>query len=109
MRGALLFLAAAVALAFPQPADAQSFHCHNARAAYQFTICRHERLLRLDERMTSILVRLREDLGRRGARDLEDDHDRWQRRLSRCGPNPECIEDAYRRRIDELRDYRRRY
>ena len=109
MRGALFLLAAVAALSFPQPASAQSFQCRHAQSADEFTICRHERLMRLDERATSLFLRLREDLGRRGVRELEEDQNRFQRRRARCGPNPECIEDAYRRRIDELRDYRRRY
>jgi uncharacterized protein len=109
MRGALLLLFAALAaLSFPQPADAQSFNCRFARSADEVVICRDERLSRLDERMSSLFFRVREDLGRRGARDLEEDQERFLRRRARCGPNPDCIEDAYRRRIDELRDYRRR-
>jgi len=108
MRRAFLLLAVLGVFALPQSAQAQSFNCRFARAADEIMICRDERLSRLDERMSSLFFRVREDLGRRGARDLEEDQERFLRRRARCGPNPDCIEDVYRRRIDELRDYRRR-
>ncbi len=103
-----LFAALTATVALPQSADAQSFNCRFARTADEVAICRDERLSRLDERMSSLFFRVREDLGRRRGRDLEEDQQAWLQQRARCGPNYECIEFAYRRRIDELRDYRRR-
>jgi uncharacterized protein len=108
MRGALLFLTALTLFSLAQPAQAQSFNCRFARTADEVAICRDERLSRLDERMSSLFFRVRDDLGRRGVRDLEEDQNRFLRRRARCGLNPGCIEDIYRRRINELRDYIRR-
>lgn len=105
----LLLLTAMAAATLPQAAEAQSFNCRFARSADEVAICRDERLSRLDERMSSLFFRVRDDLGRRRARELDEDQDAWLRQRARCGPNYECIEHAYRRRIDELRDYRRRY
>jgi uncharacterized protein len=102
--GLLLSFAFAVVVA-GSPAEAQSFNCRYAKAADEVLICQSPRLAGLDERMSSIYFRLRNSLPGRQRASLEADQAAWLRGRQACGRDGSCIEDAYRRRIQELLSY----
>lgn len=87
-------------LALPAAAQAQAFNCNDARYADEVTICEEPRLSRLDERMSRLFYRLRDEVG--GGR-LDADQDAWLRVRRSCGRDAACIDSAYRARIRDLR------
>ena len=103
VRAACLF-AAVVTLA-PLSAEAQSFNCRYASRADEVTICQNSGLAALDERMAGIFERTRSRLYGGARQALISDQTAWLRSRYRCGPDAGCIEDAYRQRINELRNY----
>lgn len=92
-------------LAVPSAAEAQSFNCRYARAADEIAICDDGQLSRLDERMSRIFFEVRDSLPGRERARLEIDQEGWLSTRRSCGRDAECIEDAYRDRIRELRRY----
>lgn len=89
----------------PLNAQAQSFNC---RAAYQpdeVLICQSPRLAALDETMSSLYFRLRNNLYGGARRALEAEQAVWLRSRSRCGRDFSCVENHYRRRIAQLSNY----
>jgi len=89
----------------PIAAQAQSFNCRYARSADEVLICQDGTLSSLDERMSGIYARLRNDLGGRARASLEADQAAWLRGRKACGRDSDCIADSYRQRIRELRNY----
>jgi uncharacterized protein len=99
---ALLVLAV---VALPSPAEAQSFNCRYARDADEIAICDDPELSRLDERMSRLFFDVRDSVGGRGQAALDAEQAEWLESRRSCRRNPDCIEDAYRQRIRELRRY----
>ena len=93
---------ALAALLLPAAAEAQSFNCRNARFADEIAICESRLLSRLDVRMARLFFQARES---DGGSELGDDQDAWLRTRRACGGDEDCIEEAYRERIRELREY----
>jgi uncharacterized protein len=96
--GAML-IATAVAT---HTANAQSFNCHYARYADEKTICRVPSLGQLDEELASIYRRVLLNLPRAERAELDKNEDRFVIARRRCGADRACIEQSYRRRIQEL-------
>lgn len=95
----------AFGLMLPPSAEAQSFNCRYARTPDEVAICQSDRLANLDQAMSRIYFRLRNSLyGREKAR-LEAEQSSWLRQRRDCGSDRGCIEEAYARRIQELRNY----
>jgi uncharacterized protein len=83
-------------------ANAQSFNCRYARYADEKTICRVPLLGQLDEELASIYRRLLLNLPRAERGDLDKNEDRFVIARRRCGADRACIEQSYRRRLQEL-------
>ena len=92
----------AAALLLSTAASAQSFNCRYARFADEVAICQSPLLSRLDERLSRRFYETRNEVG--GA-ELDAEQDAWLRSRRSCGSDEDCIEDAYRERIRELRNY----
>ncbi len=99
-------LRAASLLAFvlmPLSAEAQSFNCRYARSPDEVAICQNERLSGFDETMSQLFFRLRNEINGRERARLEADQADWLQSRNECGSDIDCIAQAYRRRIAELR------
>lgn len=92
----------AAALLLPAAASAQSFNCRYARFADEVAICQSPLLSRLDERMSRRFYEARNEVG---DASLDADQDAWLRSRRSCGSDEACIEDSYRERIRELRNF----
>ena len=98
-----LFLSFALVIVLGRTqAQAQSFNSKYAKTADEVLICQDPRLSDLDERMSGIFFRLRNSLPARQRSALEADQAAWLHGRQACGRDGSCIEDAYRRRIQEL-------
>ena len=108
MRQSLLAGTLAIAL-FPSlhswQAHAQSFNCHYAKTADEVLICQDSQLSVLDEQMSSIFFRLRNNLPAGQLRLLDAEQQYWLRNRMSCGRDADCIENAYERRIRQLKVY----
>lgn len=82
-------------------ASAQSFNCHYAKKSAEVAICENEDLGQLDEEMASLYFGLPDD----AREDLQESQARWLRQRNACGYNFDCIESAYRQRINFLSNY----
>lgn len=89
----------------PLSAEAQSFNCRYASRADEVVICQNSGLAALDERMAGIYERTRSRLYGGARQALIRDQSIWLRSRYGCGADAGCIEDAYRQRINELRNY----
>jgi uncharacterized protein len=81
-----------------------SFNCRIADRPDEVLICQSRELAALDRRMSSLYFELRNRLYGRRVATLADDQARWLRTRFRCGRDYDCIENAYRSRIRELRE-----
>ena len=104
MRAPSLLALAALTLIPPAAAEAQSFNCRYARFADEAVICQDPELAALDERLSRVFFRVRSRLDPDEVADLDREQGVWLSRRHRCGPDADCIERSYRRRIRELRD-----
>ena len=84
------------------PAHGQGFDCRYARSPDEQMVCRDPRLSRLDEQLNSVYAR--EYYGQQGAARgrLDQAEDAWVIERRRCGADYACIEQSYRRRIEQL-------
>ena len=82
--------------------NAQSFNCRYARHSDERTICRDPLLGRLDEELASVYRRLVLRLPKEEGEQLYKEEDAFVRLRTRCGADRACIEESYRRRIQEL-------
>ena len=103
LQRSLIALAAVVAL--PSLVEAQSFNCRYARQADEIAICDDPELSRLDERMSRLFFEVRDAVGGRERAGLDADQAEWLESRRACRRNADCIEDAYRQRIRELRRF----
>ncbi|MBK8008955.1 MAG: hypothetical protein IPK23_11400 [Rhizobiales bacterium] len=110
MRFALLALAAFAVLVMDAPrAEAQEVNCRRPASAADAMVCRYPQLLDLDDRVARRYAHLRRELYGRDRNELERDHLQFRRARRDCYDNARCLEAMYHRRLDELREYRRRY
>jgi uncharacterized protein len=108
MRRALLLAILAIALLptlFAWQAQAQSFNCRYAKTADEVLICQDSQLSALDEQMSSLFFTLRNSLTPRQQRILDSEQQYWLRARMSCGRDADCIENAYERRIRQLKAY----
>ena len=93
--------AAEVAAARPQAGRGPSFNCRYARSASERLVCDDPRLAALDRRLNAAY----EDAIAAGVsrRRLRAEQDNWLLTREHAAPDPDAVEDAYRRRIEELR------
>src|SRR5687767_9296270 len=89
----------------PVTAEAQSFNCRAATRPDEVLICQNDRLSALDERMSSLYFRLRNQLVGGERRALEAEQSAWLRSRISCGRDFRCIERHYERRIAQLVNY----
>jgi uncharacterized protein len=111
MRAALIIFAAIATITLgAAPVAAQNVNCRNPSGPTDYQVCRYPHLGELEDRVARRYFRLRGELRGRAVYDLENDHLRFRRARRDCVDNVRCIEAAYQRRLDELREYRpRRY
>jgi uncharacterized protein len=93
--------AAEVAAARPQAGRGPSFNCRYARSVSERLVCDDPRLAALDRRLNAAY----EDAIAAGVsrRRLRAEQDNWLLTREHAAPDPDAVEDAYRRRIEELR------
>jgi uncharacterized protein len=84
------------------PAHAQGFDCRYAATPDEKMICRDPRLGRLDEQLGSAYAREYYDVPGSERGRLDQQEDAWVVSRHRCGADAACIEQSYRRRIEEL-------
>jgi uncharacterized protein len=85
--------------------QAQSFNCRYAKTADEVLICQDSALSALDEQMSSIFFRLRNTLPAGQLRFLDAEQQYWLRNRLSCGRDADCVENAYERRIRQLKAY----
>src|SRR4051794_33305812 len=84
------------------PAHGQGFDCRYARSPDEQLICRDPRLSRLDEELNSVYARQYYSQPGSGRTRLDQAEDAWVIERRRCGADSACIEQSYRRRIEQL-------
>jgi uncharacterized protein YecT (DUF1311 family) len=95
-------LLAAAAVFAPEPAMAQSFNCRYAHYADEAAICQDQALGRLDNQLTSVYNDAYRRLPPQEQRRLDQNEDAWVLQRRQCGADPNCIAQAYHRRMHEL-------
>lgn len=83
-------------------AQAQGFNCRDSRRADEATICQSPELSRLDRRLNAAYYRALRHTGRYEASQIRADQRRWLARRAACGIRENCLERAYRQRLDDL-------
>ena len=83
-------------------ANAQSFNCRFARHADEKTICSEPMLGHLDQDLASIYRRVLLKLPRAERNELDKDEEAFVIARRRCGGDRACIEQSYRKRMQEL-------
>jgi len=79
--------------------------CRYAKTADEVLICQDSHLSALDEQMSAIFFKLRNSLPPRETRLLDADQQNWLRGRMSCGRDADCIENAYERRIRQLKAF----
>lgn len=87
-------------------ANAQDIDCRNPPTAAEVTMCRNPELLNLNDRLSRHYFRVKSELRGRDLYEFEREQANWREARRRCIYDVGCIHSVYRRRIDELRDYR---
>ena len=86
------------------PAEAASFNCRTADTAAERTICRHQRLSRLDEEMSKLYFAIHDRTSEAQREQLLDTQRRFLDARFECGHDARCLGYAYEVRIGELGD-----
>ena len=86
---------------FSTTAHAQAFNCRYARQADEVAMCQSARLQALDERMSSLYYRVRNNAGRSAA-SFEIERKQFLNQRRRCGSDSRCIAAAYNSFIESL-------
>jgi uncharacterized protein len=98
-------LCAAAAILRPDPANAQSFDCRQARHPDEMLICREPELAQLDQQLATLY---REQIGKI-PKERQDDFQQHETLFlnarHRCRDDYRCIEQSYRNRINELEGF----
>jgi uncharacterized protein len=98
------FAAFAAGLAWTKDANTQSFNCNHARHTDERTICREPALRQLDQELASVYRRLIIRLSKSGREQLDREEEKFVVARRRCGNRTACIEQSYRKRIQELEE-----
>lgn len=86
-----------------------SFSCRDVRNSSERVICGSRRLSRLDREMAAIYDEVRSDIsGWRARRKLVRNQRNWIAQRDECARDRRCLRDAYRTRIADLTDVKRR-
>ena len=85
------------------PVVGPSFDCRRARTSSERMVCADGRLAALDRDMASLYNAVADQGGRRTREDLRDSRDRFLRFREGCR-SASCVAQAYRDRMDEIRD-----
>ena len=83
-------------------ANAQSFNCRYARYADEKMVCHEPFLGQLDEELASVYRRILLKLPRAERGELDKNEEAFVISRRRCGGQRGCIEQSYRKRIQEL-------
>lgn len=83
-------------------AHAQAFDCRYARSPDERAICSDPRLGRLDLELNTVFGRQYQGLPSSERARLDNAEDAWLAARRRCAGDSACIEQSYRRRIEEL-------
>ena len=83
-------------------ANAQSFNCRFARYADEKMICTEPTLGPIDQELASIYRRVLLNLSRAERNELDKEEEAFVIARRRCGGDRACIEQSYRKRIQEL-------
>lgn len=84
------------------PASAQSFNCRYARTADEVLICQDSKLSALDGQMAELYSKQRQNIFGSPRIMLERNQKAWLKSRNQCGRDKACIEQGYRKRIQEL-------
>lgn len=91
----------------PQPArmarSSPSFDCRRARSRSERLVCSNDGLAGLDRAMSSRFYSALSNADPQTRAELRRSRDRFLAFRERC-PDPDCVAQAYRDRIDEIRD-----
>ena len=88
--------------AFASDAYSQSFNCSLANTPDEVVVCHSSRLSALDEQMASLFFKLRTRLTGNKQQQLTGDQQSWLRERMSCGSDTDCIENAYKKRLNQL-------
>jgi uncharacterized protein len=88
--------------AFASDAYSQSFNCRLAKTPDEVVVCHSSRLSALDEQMASLFFKLRTGLTGTKQQQLTVDQQSWLRERTSCGSDTDCIENAYKKRLNQL-------
>lgn len=80
-----------------------SFDCRRARSSSERMVCASDRLAALDREMAALYEEMLDRGGRRTREELRASRDRFLGFRDGC-PNEACVAQAYRDRMDEIRD-----
>jgi uncharacterized protein len=83
-------------------AQAQAFNCDFAKAPDELTICRDASLGALDEKMSDLFYKIRQQLPPAGLKALKAGQSDFMKRRNFCGTDGDCIEGMYAERIETL-------
>jgi len=83
-------------------ASSQSFNCRYARHADEKIICSEPTLVQIDEDLASIYRRVLLNLSRADRNELDKKEEAFVIARRRCGGDRVCIEQSYRKRMQEL-------
>ena len=83
-------------------APAQSFNCRKATKADEIAICHSARLAPLDEQLSSLFFKLRNNLAIAQQKLLTSEQQTWLRERATCGSDASCIEKVYEKRLGQL-------
>jgi uncharacterized protein YecT (DUF1311 family) len=84
-------------------ARAQSFDCRYARSPDEIAVCEYPGLSRLDERLGTLYVRVRDNLAPNDRAALENTQRTWLFARRSCGADRTCLRRTYWNRIRDLR------
>jgi uncharacterized protein len=83
-------------------AHAQSFSCRSAKTPDEIAICQNKVLSQLDEQMVTLFLARRAALSESQQALLTAQQQSWLRDRMTCAADVSCIENAYRKRINQL-------
>ena len=83
-------------------ASSQSFNCRYARHADEKIICSEPTLGQIDEDLASVYRRVLLNLSRAERNELDKKEEAFVIARRRCGGDRVCIEQSYRKRMQEL-------
>ena len=101
---ALLLL---LSVGFGSVGQAASFDCNKATTETEIAICSDPELSALDDRLSGVYVKGRQVTKNVSGNNLKIQNDQidWLNKRNQCGPETSCLLNAYRTRIEELKEF----